>query len=171
MVEVCDDLLGVVVGVLQHGSGHAHLGVGEEGGEPLAVDVDAVADDHVVLQREAEAVADDLHAPVDLLLGLQRARLGLGRHRDAEVLRNCVHHRGHNLIVSQYLFLFKYFSLAIPIFFHFHNIFHADLLAILGRELGEDGLRGGAEGLELDREGRPVRVHRGSRGRPAGSLK
>ena len=49
MVEVCDDLLGVVVGVLQHGSGHAHLGVGEEGGEPLAVDVDAVADDHVVL--------------------------------------------------------------------------------------------------------------------------
>ena len=49
MVEVCDDLLGVVVGVLQHGSGHADLGVGEEGGEPLAVDVDAVADDHVVL--------------------------------------------------------------------------------------------------------------------------
>ena len=49
MVEVRDDLLGVVVGVLQHGPGHAHLGVGEEGGEPLAVDVDAVADDHVVL--------------------------------------------------------------------------------------------------------------------------
>ena len=105
MVEVRDDLLGVVVGVLQDGSGHADLGVGEEGGEPLAVDVDAVSDDHVVLQREAEAVADDLHAPVDLLLGLQRARLGLGRHRDAEVLRHRVHHRGHNLIVSQYLFL------------------------------------------------------------------
>ena len=166
-----DDLPGVVVWLLYHWLGNTDLGLGQQSGQPLAVDVDTVSDDHVVLQGEAEAVTDDLHAPVDLLLGLQRARLGLGRHRDAEVLSHRVHHRGHNLIVSQYLFLFKYFSLAIPIFFHFHNIFHADLLAILGRELGEDGLRGGAEGLELDREGRPVRVHRGSRGRPAGSLK
>ena len=122
MVEVRDDLLGVVVGVLQDGSGHADLGVGEEGGEPLAVDVDAVSDDHVVLQREAEAVADDLHAPVDLLLGLQRARLGLGRHRDAEVLSHRVHHRGHNLIVSQYLFLKLhqiFFTINSNIFFTF----------------------------------------------------
>ena len=115
MVEVGDDLLGVVVGVLQDGSGHADLGVGEEGGEPLAVDVDAVSDDHVVLQREAEAVADDLHAPVDLLLGLQRARLGLGRHRDAEVLSHRVHHRGHNLVVCRITILISQIA---------SNIFH-----------------------------------------------
>ena len=101
MVEVRDDLLGVVVGVLQHGSGHAHLGVGEEGGEPLAVDVDAVADDHVVLQREAEAVADDLHHPVDLLLAAEDAGSGLCRDRDPKVLGHCVHNTGNNLHITR----------------------------------------------------------------------
>ena len=97
MVEVRDDLLGVVVGVLQHGPGHADLGVGEEGGEPLAVDVDAVPDDHVVLQRQTEAVTDDLHHPVDLLLAPEDTGPGLGWDCDPKVLGHCVHHTRYNL--------------------------------------------------------------------------
>ena len=101
MIEVGDDLPGVVVGVLQHRPWHADLGVGEEGGEPLAVNVDAVPDDHVVLQREAEAVADDLHHPVDLLLAAEDAGSGLCRDRDPKVLGNCVHNTGNNLHITQ----------------------------------------------------------------------
>ena len=103
MIEVGDDLPGVVVGVLQHRPGHADLGVGEEGGEPLAVNVDAVPDDHVVLQREAEAVADDLHHPVDLLLAAEDAGPGLCRDRDPKVLGDCVHNTGNNLHITQIL--------------------------------------------------------------------
>ena len=103
MIEVGDDLPGVVVGVLQHGPGHADLGVGEEGGEPLAVDVDAVPDDHVVLQRETEAVADDLHHPVNLLLAAEDAGSGLRRDCDPEVLSHCVHNTRNNLHKSHTL--------------------------------------------------------------------
>ena len=103
MIEVGDDLPGVVVGVLQHRPGHADLGVGEEGGEPLAVNVDAVPDDHVVLQREAEAVADDLHHPVDLLLAAEDAGPGLCRDRDPKVLGDCVHNTGNNLHITRIL--------------------------------------------------------------------
>ena len=70
MVEMRDDLPGVVVGLLYNWPGHTDLGLRQQGGQPLAVDVDAVSDDHVVLQGQTEAVADDLHAPVDLLLRL-----------------------------------------------------------------------------------------------------
>ena len=49
MVEMRDDLPGVVVGLLYNRLGHTDLGLRQQGGEPLAVDVDAVADDHVVL--------------------------------------------------------------------------------------------------------------------------
>ena len=101
MIEVGDDLPGVVVGVLQHRPGHADLGVGEEGGEPLAVNVDAVPDDHVVLQRETEAVADDLHHPVDLLLAAEDAGSGLCRDRDPKVLGHCVHNTGNNLHITK----------------------------------------------------------------------
>ena len=97
MIKVGDDLPGVVIGVLQHRPGHADLGVGEEGGEPLAVNVDAVPDDHVVLQREAEAVADDLHHPVDLLLTPEDTGPGLGRDCDPQVLGHCVHNTRNNL--------------------------------------------------------------------------
>ena len=65
-----DDLPGVVVWLLYHWLGDTDLGLGQQSRQPLAVDVDAVPDDHVVLQGETEAVADDLHAPVDLLLRL-----------------------------------------------------------------------------------------------------
>ena len=101
MIEVGDDLPGVVVGVLQYRPGHADLGVGEEGGEPLAVNVDAVPDDHVVLQREAEAVADDLHHPVDLLLAPEDTGPGLGRDCDPQVLGHCVHNTRNNLNSTQ----------------------------------------------------------------------
>ena len=97
MIEVGDDLPGVVVGVLQHRPRHADLRVGEEGGEPLAVDVDAVPDDHVVLQRETEAVTDDLHHPVDLLLAAEDAGPGLGRDCDPKILGHSVHNTGNNL--------------------------------------------------------------------------
>ena len=100
MIEVRDDLLGVVVGVLQHGPGHADLGIREEGGEPLAVDVDAVPDDHVVLQRQTEAVTDDLHHPVDLLLAPEDAGPGLGWDSDAEVLGHRVDNTRDNLNIT-----------------------------------------------------------------------
>ena len=92
MVEVSDDLLGIVVGVLQHRPWNTDLGVGEQSREPLAVDVDTVPDDQMILQRQTEAMADDLHAPVDLLLSLQRRGLGLGGDGDAKVLSHGVHH-------------------------------------------------------------------------------
>ena len=103
MIEVCDDLPGVVVGVLQHRPWHTDLRVGEKGGEPLAVDVDAVPDDHVVLQRETEAVADDLHHPVDLLLAAEDAGPGLGRDCDPKILGHSVHNTGNNLNITQIL--------------------------------------------------------------------
>ena len=97
MIKVGDDLPGVVIGVLQHRPGYADLRIGEKSGEPLAVNVDAVPDDHVVLQRETEAVADDLHHPVDLLLAPEDTGPGLGRDCDPKVLGHCVHHTRYNL--------------------------------------------------------------------------
>ena len=55
-----DDLPGVAVGLVDDGGGHAGLVGGEEGGEPLAVDVHAVLDRVVLVQRQREAVADHL---------------------------------------------------------------------------------------------------------------
>ena len=42
---MCDDLPGVVVGLLYHRLGDADLGLGQQSGEPLAVYVDTVPDD------------------------------------------------------------------------------------------------------------------------------
>ena len=42
-------------------------------------------------------MTDDLHAPVDLLLRLKGAWLGVCRDCDPEVLSHRVDHRGHNL--------------------------------------------------------------------------
>ena len=57
---MCDNLPGVMVRFLQHGFRDADLGVGEERGQPLAVDVDTVPYHHVVLQGQAETMADHL---------------------------------------------------------------------------------------------------------------
>ena len=126
MVEMRDDLPGVVVGILYHWLGDADLRVGQKGGQPLAVDVDAVPDDHVVLQGQTEAVADHLHAPVDLLLRLERTGLRVGGDGDAEVLGHGVDHGGHHLF------------------------------PVLGGEFGQDGLGGRPQGLELDGERGPL---------------
>ena len=97
MVEVRDNFPRVMVRILYDRPGNADLGLGQQSREPLAVNVDTVSYDHVVLQREAEAVTDDLHAPVDLLLRLKGAWLGVCRDCDPEVLSHRVDHRGHNL--------------------------------------------------------------------------
>ena len=97
MVEVRDNFPRVMVRILYDRPGNADLGLGQQSREPLAVNVDAISYDHVVLQREAEAVTDDLHAPVDLLLRLKGAWLGVCRDCDPEVLSHRVDHRGHNL--------------------------------------------------------------------------
>lgn len=144
MIEVSDDLPGVVVGVLQHRPGHADLRVGEEGGEPLAVNVDAVPDDHVVLQRETEAVADDLHHPVDLLLAAEDAGPGLGRHRDPEVLGHGVHNTGNNLNITQILSLASSLSLtqrSSGLDYHHcppHLSLVTNLFSILWRQFAQD---------------------------------
>ena len=109
MIKVGDDLPSVVIGVLQHRPGYADLGVGEEGREPLAVNVDAVPDDHVVLQREAEAVADDLHHPVDLLLAPEDTGPGLGRDCDPQILCHCVHNTRNNLNITQSVSIMHHF--------------------------------------------------------------
>ena len=57
VVEVPDDLPGVSVGLLTYGRRHGGLGLGQESGEPLAVDVHAVLDRLVLGQRQGEAVA------------------------------------------------------------------------------------------------------------------
>ena len=141
MIEVGDDLPGVVVGVLQHRPGHADLGVGEEGGEPLAVNVDAVPDDHVVLQREAEAVADDLHHPVDLLLAAEDAGPGLCRDRDPKVLGHCVHNTGNNLHITQILAHLSLMLRSSGLESHhcpLHYSLVTNLFSILWRQLAQD---------------------------------
>ena len=47
-----DDLPGVAVGLVDDGGGHAGLVGGEEGGEPLAVDVHAVFNGVMLGQRQ-----------------------------------------------------------------------------------------------------------------------
>ena len=68
---MCDNLPGVMVWFLQHGFRDADLGVGEERGQPLAVDVDTVPYHHVVLQGQAETMADHLGCVSIYYRGLQ----------------------------------------------------------------------------------------------------
>ena len=49
----------------------AGLRLGQQGGQPLAVDVDAVLDGLVFAQRQGQTVADDLHEPDDLSFARQ----------------------------------------------------------------------------------------------------
>ena len=69
-------------------------------------------DDHVVFKREAESMANDFHAPIDLLrsksaekfdlfqdlLSLERGRFGLSGVEHSQVGGHVAHHACHNLL-------------------------------------------------------------------------
>jgi hypothetical protein len=78
------------VGLFQDGGRDAGLGLGQEGGQPLAVDVDAVLDGLVLAEGQGEAVANDLHEPDDLGFTGQSRRLGVFRRGQPELEVNDV---------------------------------------------------------------------------------
>ena len=49
-----------MIGLLQNRFGNAYLGIGKKGGQPLAVDVDAVTNGLVLHEGETQSMADDL---------------------------------------------------------------------------------------------------------------
>lgn len=85
-----------LVGLLQDGGGDTGLGLRQEGGQPLAVDVDTVLDSLVFTQRQGQAVTDHFHEPDHLCLSGQRRRLRVFGRRQAQLrchsLDNGRHH-------------------------------------------------------------------------------
>lgn len=71
IVEVIDDLPCVKICVLANGLGHADPRLLVQGGQPLAVDVDAILDGLVLLQGQREPKANDVHTPPDLFVSRQ----------------------------------------------------------------------------------------------------
>jgi len=90
VVEMLQNSTAKFVGLFQDGGRDAGLGLGQEGGQPLAVDVDAVLDGLVLAEGQGEAVANDLHEPYDLGFTRQGRRLGVFRRGQAELEVNDV---------------------------------------------------------------------------------
>ena len=67
---MCDDFPGVPIWLLDNGRWDAWLGHGQEGAQPLAVDVDTILDGLMLGQRQGQAVADHLKTLRLLSLGV-----------------------------------------------------------------------------------------------------
>lgn len=62
-----DDLSSIEIGILADWLRDTDSWLWVQSSQPLAVDIDAVLDGFVFLQRQREAKTNDVHAPLDLL--------------------------------------------------------------------------------------------------------